>query len=88
MYIIGEGANPNLPVCKKKKILRMEKKLVKDPNCVFKSSIPEQKSLEEFIAENDSVDVNGVKKLSVRCFKFKELYFFHKHIFKSDVSIL
>lgn len=43
----------------------MEKKLAKNPNCVITSSAPQQKNLENFLAENDSVSSEGVKKLRV-----------------------
>lgn len=67
MYIVGEGADPNLPRCKKKKLLRIEKKLAKDPNFVITTSTtPQQKKLEDFIADNDLVSTNAVKKLRVR----------------------
>lgn len=65
-YIVGEGADPNLPRCKKKKLLRIEKKLAKDPNFVITTSTPQQKNLEDFIADNDSVSTDEVKKLRVR----------------------
>lgn len=54
-----------MPISKKKKLLRIQKKLAKDPNFVTKNSGPQQKCLEEFIAENDSVSTGGVKQLRV-----------------------
>jgi len=54
-----------LPSSKKKKLLRIQKKLSKDPNFVPTISAPYQKSLEEFIAENDSVSTGGLQKLRV-----------------------
>jgi len=54
-----------LPNSKKKKLLRIQKKLAKDPNFVPTISPPKQKCLEEFIAENDSVSISGVQKLRV-----------------------
>lgn len=54
-----------MPSAKKKKILRIQKKLAKDPNFVTTVSTPQQKCLEEFIAENDSVCTGGVQKLRV-----------------------
>lgn len=65
MSILGEGADPNLPRCKKKKLLRIEKKLAKNPNSVITTAPPQQKSLEDFIAENNSVSTVGVQKLRV-----------------------
>ncbi|XP_026816887.1 arginyl-tRNA--protein transferase 1 isoform X2 [Rhopalosiphum maidis] len=62
----GKGADPNLPSSKKKKFLRIQKKLAKDPNFVPKISPPQQKCLEEFIAENDSVYTDGDKKLRIK----------------------
>jgi len=50
-----------LPRCKKKKVLRIEKKLAKNPNAVIKTSAILNKSLEDFIAENEEV-----QKLRVR----------------------
>ncbi|XP_025423003.1 arginyl-tRNA--protein transferase 1 isoform X1 [Sipha flava] len=61
----GEGANPNLPKCKKKKLLRIEKKLAKNPNSVITTSVPQQKSLEDFISENDLASIDESKKLRV-----------------------
>lgn len=66
--IVGKGADPNLIKCKKKKLLRIEKKLVKNPNFVIEISAPEQKSLEDFIRENDSVSTDEVQKLRVSSF--------------------
>lgn len=43
----------------------MEKKLAKNPNCVITTSAPQQKSLENFLAENDSVSSEDIKKLRV-----------------------
>jgi len=54
-----------LPSSKKKKFLRIQKKLAKDPNFVPKISPPQQKCIEEFIAENDSISTDGDKKLRV-----------------------
>lgn len=54
-----------MPSSKKKKLLRIQKKLAKDPNFVTKISASQQKCLEEFIAENDSVSAGGVQKLRV-----------------------
>jgi len=54
-----------LPISKKKKLLRIQKKLAKDPNFVTTNSAPQQKCLEEFIAENDSVSTDEDKKLRV-----------------------
>lgn len=71
LYIIGKGADPNLPKCKKKKLLRLEKKLVKNPNYVVKTSNSQQKSLEDFIAENDSASTNEHSKLRVRNYLIK-----------------
>lgn len=68
MYIIGRGADPNLPKCKKKKILRIEKKLAKNPNFVIKPTTAQQISLEDLIADNDSVVTDKVKKLRVRSY--------------------
>ncbi|XP_060856733.1 arginyl-tRNA--protein transferase 1 isoform X1 [Metopolophium dirhodum] len=65
----GEGADPNLPSSKKKKLLRIQKKLAKDPNFVTTISAPYQKCLEEFIAENDSVSTGGLQKLRVSLVK-------------------
>jgi len=68
LYIIGKGADPNLPKCKKKKSLRIEKKLAKNPNFVIKPTTPQQISLEDLIADNDSVVTDKVKKLRVSCY--------------------
>lgn len=68
IYIVGDGANPSLPRCKKKKLLRLEKKLEKNPNSVPKTLAPRQKTLEDFIAENDTVSTNEVQKLRVRIY--------------------
>lgn len=76
IYILGEGANPNLPKCKKKKLLRIEKKLAKNPNYTVKNSKPEQKSLEDFIAENDSVSTDEIKKLRVRSYNNCNVFIF------------
>ncbi|XP_060845111.1 arginyl-tRNA--protein transferase 1 isoform X2 [Rhopalosiphum padi] len=62
----GKGADPNLPSSKKKKFLRIQKKLAKDPNFVPKISPPQQKCIEEFIAENDSISTDGDKKLRIK----------------------
>jgi len=66
MSILGKGADPNLPKCKKKKTLRIEKKLAKHPTSVTTTLVSQQKSLEDFITENDSVFADEVKKLRVR----------------------
>lgn len=57
-----------MPKCKKKKLLRIEKKLAKNPNFVIKTLDTEQKSLEDFIAENDLVNTEEMKKLRVRSY--------------------
>ncbi|XP_022178561.1 arginyl-tRNA--protein transferase 1 isoform X2 [Myzus persicae] len=67
----GDGADPNLPSSKKKKLLRIQKKLAKDPNFVTTISAPQQKCLEEFIAENDSVSTGGDKKLRIELLMMK-----------------
>lgn len=54
-----------MPSSKKKKFLRIQKKLAKDPNFVYTISTPEIKLLEEYIAENDSVCTGEDKKLRV-----------------------
>jgi len=68
LCIIGVGANPNLPRCKKKKTLRLEKKMAKNPNFVIKPSTSQQISLEDLIADNDAVLINDVNKLRVRIY--------------------
>ncbi|VVC33832.1 Hypothetical protein CINCED_3A002030 [Cinara cedri] len=65
----GEGADPSLPRCKKRKLLRIEKKLLKNPNSLIKTLAPEQKSLEDFIIENDSVFTNEGYKLRIKLLK-------------------
>ncbi|XP_025200497.1 arginyl-tRNA--protein transferase 1 isoform X2 [Melanaphis sacchari] len=62
----GKGADPNLPSPKKKKFLRIQKKLAKDPSFVPTITPPQQKSLEEFIAENDLVSTKEDKKLKIK----------------------
>lgn len=57
-----------MPQCKKKKILRLEKKLAKNPNYVIKTPVLQQKSLEDFISENDLVSADEVKNFRVRIF--------------------
>lgn len=67
----GKGADPNLPSSKKKKFLRIQKKLAKDPNFVYTISPPEIKLLEEYIAENDSVYTGEDKKLRIKLVKMR-----------------
>ncbi|XP_050062186.1 arginyl-tRNA--protein transferase 1 isoform X2 [Aphis gossypii] len=67
----GKGADPNLPSSKKKKFLRIQKKLAKDPNFVYTISPPEIKLLEEYIAENDSVCTGEDKKLRIKLVKMR-----------------
>ncbi|XP_050443106.1 arginyl-tRNA--protein transferase 1 isoform X2 [Adelges cooleyi] len=62
----GKGADPNLPKCKKKKLLRIEKKLAKNPNAVITTLTPQQKTVEDFIAENDTVSEEQVYNLKIK----------------------
>lgn len=55
-----------MPKCKKKKLLRIEKKLAKNPNSANKTLISREKSLEDYIAENDLLSIDGVKNLKVK----------------------
>jgi hypothetical protein len=66
-----------LPKCKKKKLLRIEKKLAKNPNSVITTSVPQQKSLEDFISENDLASIDESKKLRVRWFEIEKLFLFY-----------
>ncbi|XP_050521882.1 arginyl-tRNA--protein transferase 1 isoform X2 [Daktulosphaira vitifoliae] len=62
----GVGANPKLPKCKKKKLIRMEKKLAKNPNAdIKKTLLSREKNLEDLISENDVIIDNRVHKLKV-----------------------
>lgn len=86
IYILGEGADPKLPRCKKKKLLRIEKKLAKNPNSVILTSDPQQKSLEDFISENDLASIDESKKLRVRWFGI--LFFYDSCKYPSIYYIL
>lgn len=80
-----------MPRCKKKKLIRIEKKLAKNPNFVISNSTPQQKSLEDFISENDLASLDESKQLRVRFLQLQNIIFHYyslKYLCISRLNIL